>query len=245
MKYILKILREENKKSFFEEFELEYIEGSNIISALLEIQKNPINTKNGKVLPVSFEAGCLEEVCGACSMLINSIPMQACTTLIKPLIKNKNFITLAPLSKFDVLKDLVVDRSKIFDQLKKVHAWIDDGENKKIDPKIRDELYELSKCMSCGVCMEACPNYNERNDFIGPAAVSQAKLFIKHPLSKNNNKRMNEMVSKEGVFNCGNSQNCKKMCPKNIPLTESIVEMQKASNKYFFKKIFAKFFRKN
>ena len=238
MKYTLKILRGDKAKQYFEEFELEFIEGANIVSALLKLQKNPINKKGEKVTPVSFEIGCLEEVCGACSMLIDSKPRQACTALIKPLLKDKSTITIAPLSKFEVIKDLVVDRSSMFKQLKKVNAWIEDSENKKIDPKTRDDLYELSKCMSCGVCLEACPNVNDRNDFIGPAAVSQTKLFTKHPLSKNKEKRMNVMLSKEGVSNCGNSQNCKAACPKEIPLTESIVEMQKEANKYFLKRIF-------
>ncbi|GJM73766.1 hypothetical protein HMSSN036_59820 [Paenibacillus macerans] len=35
--------------------------------------------------------------------------------------------------------------------------------------------------MTCGVCLEACPNVNEKTDFIGPAAISQVRLFNAHP----------------------------------------------------------------
>ena len=41
----------------------------------------------------------------------------------------------------------------------------------------RQWAYELSKCMTCGVCLEACPNVNSKSDFIGPAPLSQVRLF--------------------------------------------------------------------
>ena len=50
----------------------------NVISALMEIQRNPVNAKGEKTTPVVWESNCLEEVCGACSMVINGKPRQAC-----------------------------------------------------------------------------------------------------------------------------------------------------------------------
>ena len=50
----------------------------------------------------------------------------------------------------------------------------------------RQWAYELSKCMTCGVCLEACPNVNDRNSFIGPAAISQVRLFNAHPTGEMN-----------------------------------------------------------
>src|SRR3989304_9322482 len=106
MKYTLKILRGTANNQYFEEFELTFKKGQNIVSALLEIQKNPITKDNKKVSSVSFEVNCLEEVCGACSMLINSFPRQACAALIEDLITDKKrVITISPLSKFPLIKD--------------------------------------------------------------------------------------------------------------------------------------------
>ena len=48
----------------------------------------------------------------------------------------------------------------------------------------RQWAYELSKCMTCGVCLEACPNVNDRSSFIGPAAISQVRLFNAHPTGR-------------------------------------------------------------
>ena len=70
-------------RQYWKEFELDLEPMANVISALMEIQKNPINKKREKVEPVVWEQGCLEEVCGSCSMLINGRPRQACTALIE------------------------------------------------------------------------------------------------------------------------------------------------------------------
>ncbi len=247
MKYTLKIFRGTHQNQFFEEFELEYIKGANIISALLDIQRNPINKKGKRTLPVSFEMGCLEEVCGACSMLINGIPRQSCTALIKPLIEKSDTITLAPLSKFFVIKDLVVDRSNLFTQLKKVNAWIDldpsarDAFGPKIDPSIRDALYVLSTCMSCGCCLDACPQYNNHSKFVGPAVISQVRLFNSHPLGKKQkSKRLSPLMMPGGIASCASSQNCKEVCPKEIPLTESIAKIGRDSSIEMIKRLFKK-----
>ena len=247
MKYFLKVYRGSKDKQYFEEFELEFIEGSNVISALLEIQKNPVNKKGEKVSPISFEMSCLEEICGACSMLINGYPRQACTALIKPLIEKTKTIVSAPLSKFHLIRDLVVDRSKMFEQLKKVRAWIEveeiDSEEfgVKIDPSVRDALYVLSKCMTCGCCLEACPQYNSHSNFIGPQAIAQINLFNNHPLGKNiKDERFSNLVKDGGVSDCGNAQNCKRVCPKDIDLTEAIANASKDTTKYLFKSLFSR-----
>lgn len=246
MKYTLKIFRGDQKKQYFEEFELDFIKDQNVISALMQIQRNPITKEGKKVSPISFEMSCLEEVCGSCSMLINGYPRQACSALIENLIKNNTTIVLAPLSKFYLVRDLVIDRSKMFDQLKKMKIWIDNEIDPKafgvkIDPALRDALYVISKCMLCGCCMEACPQYNDYSSFIGPFAIAQIDLFNKHPLGKNlKDDRFSHIVQKGGVSDCGNAQNCKRVCPKEISLTESIAYMGRQASKYFFTSFFHK-----
>src|SRR6187397_2643209 len=124
---ILKIYRGHPGNQYWEEFEIPLFPFANVISCLMEIQKNPVNIKGETTSPVVWEAGCLEEVCGSCSMLVNGRPRQACTALIGPILKEtgSRTITLAPFSKFPLVRDLIVDRTVMFDNLKKVHGWID------------------------------------------------------------------------------------------------------------------------
>ncbi len=70
-----------------------------------------------KQLLSSWEMSCLEEVCGACSMVINGKPRQACTALVDQL---EQPITLEPMTTFPVVRDLAVDRSRMFDALRKL-----------------------------------------------------------------------------------------------------------------------------
>ncbi len=243
--FILRIFRGTIEKQYWEEFELPVVPSSNVISSLMEIQRNPKNRKGETVTPVVWEMGCLEEVCGSCSMLINGYPRQACTALIEPYLKKSSTITLAPFTKFPLVKDLVVDRSSMFESLKKVHAWIDvedlhdTGFAPKVDPKKQKLLHTLSTCMTCGCCLEGCPQVNNRSKFIGPAAVSQARLFNENPLGKwHKEKRLRPLMEEGGITDCGNAQNCKEVCPKKIPLTESIAKIGKEVTKQAYQDFF-------
>lgn len=237
MKYVLRIYRGVPGKQYWEEFELDIVPGQNVISALMEIRKNPVNRQGERVTPVVWEDGCLEEVCGSCSMLINSYPRQACTALIENYLREtqKNTITLAPFTKFPLVRDLIVDRSIMFENLKKVHGWIDTEGSRGsggsdfgplISQSKQEVMYVLSTCMTCGCCAEACPQVNERSSFIGPAPISQVRLFNAHPTGKMQRRlRLRPLMEEGGVSDCGNAQNCVEVCPKNIPLTDSIAVM--------------------
>ncbi|MCH9633571.1 MAG: Fumarate reductase iron-sulfur subunit [Chlamydiae bacterium] len=214
----------------------------------MEIQKNPVN-KDGKLVePVVWEQGCLEEVCGSCSILVNRKPRQACTALIRNIIKEtkSTVILLAPLSKFPLVRDLIVDRSAMFENLKKVNAWIDSdgayekGFGPKISPAKQEIMYQLSTCMTCGCCSEACPQVNDQSDFMGPAPISQARLFNANPIGKTQKQnRIRPLMEKGGISDCGNAQNCVRVCPKNIPLTDSIAAISRDSTIQGFKDFFS------
>ncbi len=239
VKFIITRRERPDAPSFTEEFEVPYRPNMNVISALMEIQRNPVNAKGEKTVPVCWESNCLEEVCGACSMVINGKPRQACSALIDKL---EQPIRLEPMSTFPVVRDLVINRERMFNALKKVKAWIpidgtyDLGPGPRMAESKRQWAYELSKCMTCGVCLEACPNVNDRNSFIGPAPISQVRLFNAHPTGEMNaHERLEALMEEGGIEGCGNSQNCVRSCPKGIPLTTSIAAMNKDTTKQLFK----------
>ncbi|WP_050615982.1 succinate dehydrogenase iron-sulfur subunit [Bacillus testis] len=225
-----------------EEFVVPYTTNMNVISALMEIRRNPVNAKGEKTTPVTWDMNCLEEVCGACSMVINGKPRQSCTALVDQL---EQPIRLAPMKTFPVIRDLQIDRSRMFDSLKKVKAWIpidgtyDLGPGPRMPEQKRQWAYELSKCMTCGVCLEACPNVNSKTNFIGPAPLSQVRLFNAHPTGEMHKKdRLEAIMGDGGLSNCSNSQNCVQSCPKGIPLTTSIAALNRDTTLQAFKNFF-------
>jgi len=231
-----------DSKPYWESFAIPYRPNMNVISALMEIRRNPVNAEGKKTTPVNWDMNCLEEVCGACSMVINGRPRQSCTALVDQLTQP---IRLEPMRTFPVVRDLVVDREFMFDSLKRIKAWIpidgtyDLGEGPRMPERKRQWAYELSKCMTCGVCLEACPNVNDKTNFIGPALLSQVRLFNSHPTgAMNKDERLETIMSDGGIGECGNSQNCVVACPKGIPLTTSIAAMNRATTVQMFKNFF-------
>src|SRR5437899_2768998 len=86
----------------------------------------------------------------------------------------------------------------------------------------------LSRCISCGNCLEVCPQVNENNAFVGAAIISQVRLFNMHPTgAMHARERLEALMGPGGIADCANAQNCVKACPKEIPLTESIAEMNR------------------
>ena len=226
----------------WEEFSIPYQKNLNVISCLMEIRCNPVTRQGRSTTPPAWEQNCLENVCGSCSMLINGRPMQACVALVDRLARP---IVLQPLSKFPLVRDLIVDRRRMFDLLRKVHAWIpidgthDLGPGPEISESERAQSYTFSKCMTCGCCMEACPQFGPDKDFVGPAPLAQIRLFNAHPTGHmNRRERLLPVMGRGGVTDCGNAQNCVTACPKDIPLLDAISEINRQVSVQWFRDIF-------
>jgi succinate dehydrogenase / fumarate reductase, iron-sulfur subunit len=239
----LKVLRQDGAHAEstkrFEEFEVPWEPLMNVISSLMALRKNPVTTEGKKVAPVVWESGCLEEVCGACTMLVNGKVRQACTALVDQIAPNGETIELAPMTKFPLVRDLIVDRSSMFESLKKVKAWVQLDGSHELGPGPRqsqenqEEAYPLARCMTCGCCMEACPQVNPSSNFIGPAAISQVRLFNLHPSGKMHAaERLESLMGEGGIADCGKAQNCVEVCPKGIPLVDSIAAVSRQTTKH-------------
>src|SRR5216684_4724997 len=230
---IVRIKRQSSPKvaPHWEEFALKWRPSMNVIICLRDISENPVTREGKKTTPVSYDSNCLEEVCGSCAMLINGKARMACTALVDKLDQP---IRLEPFSKFPVVRDLTVDRQFMFDSLKRVRGWVpidgtyDLGEGPRMAPEVQEKAYPLSRCISCGNCLEVCPQVNSHSDFIGAAIFSQVRLFNMHPTgAMHARERLHAVMGPGGIQDCANAQNCVHACPKDIPLTESIAAVNR------------------
>ncbi|MFO0492743.1 MAG: succinate dehydrogenase iron-sulfur subunit, partial [bacterium] len=212
-----------------------------------------VTTDGTRTVPVVWDSGCLEEVCGSCTMVINGKVRQSCSCLLDAIAPNEgDVVTLEPMSKFPVVRDLWVDRSRLFHNLARVKAWVpldgtyNLGSGPRETPQDQETRYVLSTCMSCGCCLEACPQFNKEEKpadwdhaFIGAHAISQARLFNTHGTGRElAPQRLEVLAGRGGVNDCGNAQNCVKVCPKKIPLTESIAAIGRAVTIHKIKQFF-------
>ena len=264
------VLRQDGpgQSSYWERHRVEYEVDMNVISVLQKIAAQGRTADGKRVAPVAWECNCLEEVCGACTMVINGRVRQACTALVDRLLEDDpEKIELRPMAKFPVTRDLVVDRSRIFAGLKRIKAWIPVdgywamGPGPRQSQENQQMAYVLSKCMSCGCCLEACPQYLEielkrkpdetedqfrqreqeafNRSFMGAASIAQLDLFNTNPTGQMSSRaRLDALVAEGGIQVCGNAQNCVRVCPKEIPLTTSIARMGRAATWHVLKKWF-------
>lgn len=219
-------------EQYTETFVIPYRRNLNVISALMDIRKNPVTKEGKQTTPPVWDMNCLEQVCGICTMVINGRVRQSCSALVDDLLQaaGGNTITLEPMSKFPNVRDLQVDRSRMFEYLKRTNAWIeldgthDLGPGPRMSQEDALERYAYSRCMTCGCCLEACPQYHDEN-YIGPQAIAQVRYLNMHPSGKmTRDERLEALMQDDGITNCGNAQNCVQVCPMSIPLTRAIYE---------------------
>jgi len=266
----VRVLRQDapGQESYWERHAIPYEPNMNVISVLQRIAAGARAEDGSRVAPVAWDCNCLEEVCGSCTMVVNGRTRMACSALVdKLLVENPDEIELRPMSKFPVVRDLVVDRRRLFGALERVKAWVpvddsyDHGPGPRISPEEQEDAYPLSTCMSCGCCLEACPQYTKieavrREDetveefearrkaafdhgFVGAHAISQAMLFNSHPTGRMiADERLQALTAQGGIQMCGNAQNCVAVCPKSIPLTRSIARAGRAATVWAIKKLF-------
>lgn len=266
----VRVLRQDGpgKPERWERFRIPYEPNLNVISVLQKIARMSKTASGESTSPVAWDCNCLEEVCGSCTMVINGKARQSCSALVDKLLEERpGEIELRPMTKFPVIRDLVVDRDRMFRSLERVKAWVpvddylDRGAGPKESQDAQESRYPLSECMTCGCCLEACPQYTKvelerkpgeseadyqaRKDaehdtaFLGAQAISQAILFNDHGTGKMEaDARIEALMGPGGVTACGNSQNCVAVCPKEIPLTTSIARAGRQVTVYSIKKFF-------
>lgn len=230
----------------WEEFEVPRRPNANVISCLQYIAAHPVTRQGHPTTPVVYDSNCLEEVCGACTMLINGKVRQACSALVdKVLAHDQNMITLEPMSKFPLVRDLFVDRHRLFDDLRRAECWVpidgtyDLGPGPAISQALQEERYSLSRCISCGCCLEACPQYTATNNFVGAAIFTQVKLFNIHPTGAAlKGTRLDIMMDKGGIADCSKAGNCVRVCPKEIQNLESIATVGRQTVIHSLKRFF-------
>lgn len=267
-RFQVRVLRQDapRQPGYWQQFEVEYEPDMNCISVLQKIAEQAVTADGRRVAPVVWECNCLEEVCGACTMLVNGRVRQACTALVDRLLEERpEGIELRPMTKFPVIRDLMVDRSRIFATLEKIRAWLPVDSYLDMGPGLRQSqtqqqlAYLYSKCMSCGCCLEACPQFlkieldrapgetaeayearlREANlrSFMGAHAIAQVEFFNSNPIgAMNADERLDALIAEGGIQVCGNSQNCVKVCPKEIPLTTAIGRGGRAATLHTLKK---------
>ena len=215
---VIRIKRQSGKDAqpYWQEFAYDGDGNVTVAAALNTVNARiPLTDITGKETDViSWECGCMIRKCGACAMRIDGIPRLACSTFLSSI--KKKVITLEPLSKFPVVKDLIVDRSVIFNSMKKMAVWL--KSEAYLTNYTHEQRYQSSRCLMCGCCLEVCPNFSISNDFAGAVAPVNVYRILNEEQDSEHRKEVMEQYQKVYFDGCGKSMSCHSICPAGIPV---------------------------
>ncbi len=229
MRIEIEILRRENRtaEAYFQTFLYEGDGRITVADFLRELnEREEIVTADGTPAKrIIWECSCMEKKCGACAMLICGRPQLACSVFLRETAR-RGKITLAPLSKFPVVRDLQIDRSAMFEILKQMRTWVmsrdwsDFGSDRRLQ-------FEAGHCLMCGCCLESCPNYLPEGFFGGAAALAHSFKAIDFNADDEHSRRMREEYKQHFFRGCGQALSCAKICPAELPLEMIQARMNK------------------
>lgn len=231
MTYIIRIRRQAapNSEPFWQEFSCDGNPDATIASVLNELNcRDPLtDIADRSADPVSWEYGCMVRKCGACAMRINGIPRLACSTSVGSL-KGKRVI-LEPLSKFPLVRDLIVDRTAVFESLKKIRLWLSD--KAYMTEYTHNPRYQSARCLMCGCCLEVCPGFSASGarSFGGAVIPVNAYRILNEEHNAVHHREIAQEYRKFYFEGCGNSLSCHDICPAGIPVEELMVRSNAAA----------------
>ena len=169
---------------------------------------------------LSHRWSCRMAVCGSCGMMVDGKPTLTCK---KPLSEYGNRVSVAPLSNFPIVRDLVTELDGFMDKFQKVKPWIVRAKERAVEegthrqsPAELEEFKQFSMCINCMLCYAACPVVTNEPDFLGPAAIALGHRYNMDSRDQGSHER-NEIFRGEGtVFSCSYANECSEVCPKHV-----------------------------
>ena len=182
-----------------------------------------------------FDFVCRAGICGSCAMVINGFPTLACRTLTAKYPKGD--ITLMPLPGFELIGDLSVNTGKFMRELaERLKLWLHPKANDSdvhrledpMDPVEAARLYELERCVECGVCVSACATKQMRDTFVGAVGMMKIARFEMDSRDARTAEDFYHVIgNQDGVFGCMTLLGCQDNCPKDLPHMQQIAYLRR------------------
>ncbi|PKI07266.1 succinate dehydrogenase/fumarate reductase iron-sulfur subunit [Shewanella sp. 11B5] len=184
---------------------------------------------------LQFDFVCRAGICGSCAMVINGFPTLACRTLTANY--PDGHIKLMPLPGFDLIGDLSVNTGKFMRELsERLSLWLHpnsaDNDIHRIEtpmsPEEATKLYELERCVECGVCVSACATKQMRDTFVGAVGMMKiARFELDSRDTRSADDFYHVIGNQDGVFGCMTLLGCQDTCPKDLPHMQQIAYLRR------------------
>ncbi len=218
----------EQNRSWFQDYTVDVLPSATILDALISVREEKDGT-------LALRCSCRASICGSCGMRVNGMARLVCKTQVSKFASNGEPIIIEPMGNQKVIRDLVVDLSTFFNQIKRVdpylqpHAVPSDGEFVSSAESMVNLLTAMN-CIMCGCCVSDCTVLEVDDRFIGPAALAKAWRFTEDPRDAQTKERLGKMNDEVGgIWDCTRCMACVEVCPKGVAPMERIMEMREAA----------------
>ncbi len=209
---ILRQNPEKGETPHIESFNVEKKDKMKILDAL-----NYINQEYNA--DIAYRCSCRAGQCGSCALKMNGNVVLACKAEIV------EDALIEPLD-FDVIKDLVVDRSKFDVKVGELGLYLSGDFSIPecpaiINPEEFADTKKIRSCIECLSCISSCPVVQETAEFAGPYFMRYISKFALDP--RDCEDRAKEGFD-EGLYCCTSCGKCVEVCPKEINTFGAAIE---------------------
>ena len=139
-------------KTWVQDYRIDQRPGMTVLEALWNIVRHVDGS-------LSFRYSCRGAVCGSCAMVINKEITLACHTQVSVL--GTDVITIEPLPRMQVIKDLVVDLEAFLEKYRSLEQHLQNTQPHEREllqaPEDRDLINRSETCLLRTSCPAACP----------------------------------------------------------------------------------------
>ncbi len=230
---IIKISRfdAESKKTYVDSYKIEINENITLLDVLLKIKEELDGS-------LAFEYGCKSGLDGSDGINVNKRPVLASQANVSKIIMDykSEEILIEPLSNFPLIKDLVVDKSGLWNSYANTNPFLIERKLKRnekpaeIGNDVISKISKLNDCNLCGLCNSSCEILKIDNEFIGPAILAMSLRQILDVRDGELKTRIKSSVNR-GLWKCSQFMSCNDVCPKDIEPSFAISDIRIADIK--------------
>jgi len=157
---------------------------------------------------LAFRFACGVVKCGECAVEVNGSSCLACEKAVE------EEMQIRPLPELPIVKDLVIDRSSVFDRVLRLIPQLSETSEsaalRSLGPEGIEKFVKMTKCFECLMCQSACPlRPAAEEQFVGPLGL----LWLGQ-MSLNPDKRPLIKSGVEGMLAmCRRCGACSEACP--------------------------------
>lgn len=181
-----------------------------------------------------FRCNCRNAICGSCAMKINGKSALACAHTAHELLDKQGQISIEPLGHLPVIRDLVVDMTRFWQNLAMVDPFVS-AKSRQVQqreflqtPQQRLQLQSAGNCILCGACYSECNALQGNPNFVGPHALAKVDRLLRDNREQNTQARLQRYNTKDMAWGCTRCYQCNEVCPVGVQPLDRITTVRQA-----------------